>query len=465
MSSSARPGWVASRIAQRRTADLLPYARNARTHSPDQVAAIAASIREFGFVNPILVDESGEIIAGHGRVLAAKTLGMATVPTIVRAGLSDTQKRALRLADNKIALNSSWDDEMLAAELAALAAEDGFDFSLTGFSDADLAALTAADEPPPPPPSLEGDDPADAEVAAPRARVTSAGDLWCMGPHRLLCGDSTSAEDVTRLMNGTTADLLFTSPPYGQQRNYTTGGIGDWDALMQGVFLHAAAAMAPAGQIVVNLGMTHHDSEWHPYWQGWVEWMRTIGWRRFGWYVWDQGPGLPGDWNGRLAPSFEFLFHFNRHARQANKIIESKWAGDPLLMSGLRKADGSMSGNSHHGRDIQPFRIPDNVIRITRHKARGIEIEHPAVFAVRLPEFLMHAYTAPGERVWEPFSGSGTTIIAAQRAARVALAMELAPEYVDLTVARWRLLNPDIPVTLDGDGRTYDEIAQERARG
>jgi len=129
------------------------------------------------------------------------------------------------------------------------------------------------------------------------------------GGHRLLCGDSTRADAVTRLMDGNEADICFTSPPYAQQRNYQTGP-QDWDALMSGVF--AILPVKHDGQVLVNLGLVHHESEWQPYWVAWIDWMRAAGWRRFGWYVWDQGPGLPGDWNGRLAPSHEFIFHFNR---------------------------------------------------------------------------------------------------------------------------------------------------------
>ena len=462
--------WAASVIEQRPVLSLLPYAANARTHSDAQVAQIAASISEFGFVNPVLVDEGGEIIAGHGRVMAAKLLGMATVPTIERGGLSDAQRRALRLADNKLAMNSGWDEALLAAELTALSGME-FDLDLTGFDTSELDALIRGEPAASPAaaaaPALADDepDPADQDVEPPRQRVTRSGDMWLLGPHRLLCDDSTSGDAVAKLMAGEHAALLFTSPPYGQQRNYTTGGIGDWETLMRGVFQHAGDALAEDGQVLVNLGMTHKDSEWHPYWQGWIEWMRTTGWRRFGWYVWDQGPGLPGDWNGRLAPSFEFLFHFNRQARQANKIIPCKWAGDPLLMSGLRRADGTMSGNSHEGRPIQDFRIPDNVVRITRHKERGIEVEHPAVFPVKLPAFLMETYANAGDLVLEPFSGSGTTILAGQRTGRRVRAIELAPDYVDLAIARWQILHPNIPVTLDGDGRSFVAIAEERANG
>ena len=232
---------------------------------------------------------------------------------------------------------------------------------------------------------------------------------------------------------------------------------------MRGVCGHLDAAVAADGQVLVNLGLIHRDGEWQPYWQGWIDWMRTQGWRRFGWYVWDQGPGLPGDWNGRLAPSFEFVFHFNRSARQANKIITCRWAGHVNSeKGGLRAKDGTVGDWNHAGQGVQDMRIPDNVLRITRHKARGIETEHPAVFPVKLPEFLMQAYPGDGDIVFEPFACAGTTIIAGQRTGRRVRAIELAPTYVDLAIARWRTLFPDILVTLDGDGRSYDAVAAAR---
>jgi hypothetical protein len=191
--------------------------------------------------------------------------------------------------------------------------------------------------------------------------------------------------------------------------------------------------------------------------------MREQGWRRFGLYAWDQGPGLPGDWNGRLAPAFELLFHFNRVARKPNKIVPCKWAGHINdTHGGMRSRDGHVGEWSHAGQGVQETRIPDSVVRITRHKARGIETEHPAVFPVALPEFVMRAYSDDGDVVYEPFAGSGTSLIAGERAGRVVKAVELAPEYVDVAILRWRKLFPDQPVVLADDKRTFEATAAAR---
>ena len=438
--------------------DLVPYLRNARTHSTEQVAQIAASIREFGWTNPILVDGSNGVIAGHGRLLAARNLGLTAVPVIELAHLTETQKRAYVIADNRLAEAAGWDDDLLRVELADLRA-DGFDLALTGFDAAELDTLLAAgaDEG-----GAAGDSDAADDVPEPIADpVVRDGDLWLLGQHRLLCGNSTDPAMVARLMAGDTASLCFTSPPYDQQRAYTTGGINDWDALMQGVF--AALPMAPDGQVLVNLGLIHRDNAWVSYWNGWMSWMQSQGWRRFGWYVWDQGPGLPGDWNGRLAPSFEFVFHFNRTSRRPHKIVPCVWAGQVNSeKGGLRAKDGTVGEWTHAGQGVQDMRIPDNVLRITRHKARGIETEHPAVFPTALPAFVMNAYSDEGDVIYEPFSGSGSTIIAGQQTGRQVRAIELAPAYVDVALRRFRLLYPDVPVTLEGDGRSYDAVVAKR---
>jgi DNA modification methylase len=446
---NAMTDWRAKTVRQRAVSELLAYARNAKVHPEAQVAQIAASIQRFGFYAPVLVDEADEVIAGHGRLLAARKLGMRTVPTIVREGLTAAEKKALRLADNQIAANGSWDQALLGAEISALKVE-GFDLALTGFDTAAVDVMLGVSAPAP----LE--EPKARKELPEIPKIARLGDIWSLGDHRLLCGSSTDGEAVSRLMDGQRAALCFTSPPYGNQREYTTGGISDWDELMRGVFRHLEHVLAPDGQALVNLGLVHIDQEWIPYWHGWIEWMRALGWNRFGWYVWDQGPALPGDWNGRLGPSFEFVFHFNRKPRQPNKTVDAKWSGHAYneTHGGIRTKDGTVGKWNGSGGAVQGKHIPDNVLRITRHKARGIEVNHPAVFPVKLPQFCMEAYTAPGDVVFEPFSGSGTTIVAGEECGRVVRAVELAPEYVDLAIARYRGLFPDRPVLLiDHAGR------------
>jgi DNA modification methylase len=207
---------------------------------------------------------------------------------------------------------------------------------------------------------------------------------------------------------------------------------------MQGVF--ATAPVTADAQLLVNLGLVHRDSEWQPYWEGWVEWMRASGWRRFGWYVWDQGPGLPGDWQGRLAPSHEFIFHFNRAPRKPHKTVPSKHAGEVLGGGGLRGADGSVHAKNGTGNAIQSHRIPDSVFRVMRHKGGlGAAGSHPAVFPVALVEAVLTTFSDPGDLIYEPFCGSGTQIVAAERVGRRCFAMELDPIYCDVAVRRWEM--------------------------
>ena len=435
------------------TARLVPYARNARTHSDQQIAQIATSMAEFGFVNPILIGDDNVIIAGHGRLMAAQRLGMSEAPVIVLGHLTAAQRRALVIADNKIGENAGWDEAQLSQELQALLA-DGFDLGLLGIPENELDALLAEAEGGP----EMSDDAADAIPAPPAEPITKPGDIWALGKHRLCCGDATDPAAIARLMRGEQATLMFTSPPYAQQRDYGAAKekIGDWDALMQGVF--AAAPVTAEAQVLVNLGLVHRDSEWQPYWEGWVEWMRASGWRRFGWYVWDQGPGLPGDWNGRLAPSHEFIFHFNRAPRKPHKTIPSKHAGETLGGGGLRGADGTVHAKTGTGNAIQSHRIPDSVFRIMRHKGGlGAAGSHPAVFPVALVEAVLTAFSDPsdpGDLTYEPFCGSGTQIVAAERTGRRCFAMELDPVYCDVAVRRWEMATGKIAQRSSADAAT-----------
>ena len=239
-------------VEYRKVEALIPYARNPRTHAESQIAKIAASIVEYGWTNPILVDGDNGIIAGHGRLAAARKLGLDQVPVIELAHLTVAQKRALVIADNRLALDAGWDEEMLALELAELS-DAGYDLALTGFEEAEIEALltsavaVADDES-----ESDADEPdaADDVPEVPVMAVSRPGDVWAIGPHRLICGDATDRDVVAALMQGEVSRLCFTSPPYGNQRDYTSGGISDWDGLMRGVFAHLP--MAGDGQVTLG---------------------------------------------------------------------------------------------------------------------------------------------------------------------------------------------------------------------
>jgi DNA modification methylase len=420
--------WPADKIIRMPIGKLTPYARNARTHSDAQVAQIAASMREWGWTNPVLIDENGGIIAGHGRVLAARQLGIKDVPCMVATGWTEAQKRAYVLADNKLALNAGWDDALLSIELKGLDA-DGFDIGLIGFGDDELAGLLAD--------KTDGLTDPDDVPEVPDEPVTKLGDVWMLGKHRLMCGDSTSIYAVDKLMAGQKADLCFTSPPYAQQREYKKE-ISDWDGLMNGVF--AALPVKDGAQILVNLGLVHEKGRVNAYWDAWLDFMDANGWPLFGWYVWDKGFGLPGNWNGRLAPAHEFIFHFSKGGNKpANKWVDKN---PKYIKEGSGKAfrqkDGSTKAATSPQASMQPTKIADSVIRVTPQMARNIDTSHPAMFPVALCEAMYKSYAKAGDWAFEPFSGSGTSIIACEGMGMNCAAMELAPEYVDVAVKRWQ---------------------------
>ncbi len=296
--------------------------------------------------------------------------------------------------------------------------------------------------------------------------VSELGDIWVIGKHRILCGDATSTTAIERLVRDQAPSLLFTSPPYDNQRSYKIGSI-NWTALMSEMIASFGASPHKNHiQILINLGLIHRDNEWVPYWDQWLRWMPENGWRRFGFYIWDQGAGLPGDWNGRLAPAFEFVFHFNKEARKPNKIIKCVSAGKAVPLDkrgGLRKKDGVDAAHwTHAGIPIQEWRIPDSIIRINRQATSGIEREHPAVFPVAFPEFIIKTYSNEGEIVYEPFAGSGSTIIAAENTGRRCFAVELSPEYVDVIIRRYQRLFDGQKAALSGSGETFQEIANAK---
>ena len=427
-------------------ADLIPYARNSRTHSDAQVAKIAASIREFGFLNPVIVDGQNGIVAGHGRVLAAQKLGLAALPCIEAAHLTEAQKRAYVIADNRLALDAGWDNDMLKVELSDLQA-DGFNLELTGFSLDEIAAFLVD--------PTEGLTDPDAVPDVPEVPVSVLGDVWLLGRHRLMCGDSTSIDAVDKLMAGQRADLCFTSPPYAQQRDYKAA-ISDWDTLMNGVF--SILPVKDGAQVLVNLGLVHEAGRVNAYWDAWLDYMDECGWPLFGWYVWDKGFGAAAQNVGRLATSHEFIFHFSKGQAKANKWVDKKPENIGQREVAFRQKDGSTKKGVA---SASPTKIADSVIRISPQMARNIDTSHPAMFPVALCDAMYKSYAKAGDWAYEPFSGSGTSIIACEGMGMNCAAMELAPEYTDVAVKRWQDFTGQT-ATLEGDGRTFDELKAER---
>ena len=408
---------------------LQPNPKNWRTHPESQQNALRGILAEVGIAGAVLAYETPEgglmLVDGH---LRAETLHNTEVPVLVLDITPEEADKLLVSLDPLAAMAEADADklrellesvETASSELAdmftALAEDAGI---LDGLNEQEITE----DEVPEPPV-----DP-----------ITKPGDLWLLGEHRLLCGDSTKAENVERLMAGAKADLCFTSPPYGQQRDYTEEGkakVADWDGLMRGVF--GNLPMADAGQVLVNLGLIHRDGEWIPYWDGWIEWMREQGWRRFGWYVWDQGPGMPGDWNGRLAPSHEFIWHFNRDSVRAEKARACKHAGESHGGKGQRGRDGKVKERSSGTAPVQSHAIHDSVFRVNRQGAMHGAEGHPAPYPVGLPVIALQSWCGIA---YDPFLGSGTTLIAAEQLGRKCYGMEISPQYCDVIVKRWETL-------------------------
>ena len=303
---------LAQHIELWQTSRLVPYARNARTHSPEQVAQIAASIVEFGFVNPILVDSNAGIIAGHGRLLAARKLGLVEVPVVVLDHLDEMQRRAYVLADNKIALNAGWNDALLADEVRALQT-DGFDLDLAGFSGDELDSLLAPPEEPESAPEAAEEIP-----AAPALAVTRQGDLWLIGKHRLVCGDCRDLAVVTKLLDPEKKDarqiqMCITSPPYATQREYDSSSgfrpippdeYADW---YRDVAANVAAILADDGSYFLNIKEHADEGERSLYVKDLViAHRRQWGWRFVDEFCWRKTDnGVPGGWGNRFKNAFE----------------------------------------------------------------------------------------------------------------------------------------------------------------
>lgn len=408
------------------TSKLVPYEKNARTHSPEQVSQIAASILEFGFTNPVLIDAKFGVIAGHGRLEAAKSLGLSEVPVIVLDHLTDLQKRAYILADNKLALNAGWDEEVLAEELAALLAAD-YNIDTIGFSEKDLRELLPEE-------SEQESERADAipEVAQNELGV-ELGDIYQLGEHRLMCGDSTDLATVEKLMSGEKAEICFTSPPYADQREYC-GGL---ELSTQHLATFIKAAKESVNYFAVNLGMSRKDGEINTYWDDYISSAKISGLKLLSWNIWDKGDcGSIGNQSAMFGIRHEWIFIFGEKPKQLNLTNPNRSAGRFDAYNGHREKDGTVTRRDLKNA-IREFRQLDTVYNCLPMKDRSLGINHPAMFPVEFAEGYINAMTNQGDGVYEPFCGSGSTLIACEKTNRKCFGMELDPHYCSVIIKRW----------------------------
>jgi len=391
-------------IEQRPVSELVPYVSNSRTHSDEQVAQIAASIKEFGFNNPVLLDGNKGIIAGHGRVMAARKLGIAELPTIELSHLTDAQRKAYIIADNKLALNAGWDMDLLKLEMQGLD-EEGFDLSLTGFGDDELATILAD--------QTEGLTDEDAVPEAPEEAVTKPGDVWLMGKHRLMCGDSTSIDAVDKLMGGVKASLVFTDPPYGI----------DYQSKKR-VKTEKFSVLANDDKFLDIAPIIE---------------LCSIGWV-FVWTSW--------------KVQHEWLKMFQGFGHPTNMVIWHKPGGGIGDLKRTFSSDYETALVWHRGADLCGKRI-GSVWRIDKDGAQTYM--HPTQKPVALAVEAIDKTTKPAANVLDLFGGSGSTLIACEKTGRTAMMMELDPIYCDVIVKRWEEYTGN-KATLEDSGVKFPTI-------
>jgi len=396
----------------------VPYARNSRTHSEAQVAKIAASIKEFGFLNPIIADGENGIIAGHGRVMAAQKLGLDTLPVIEASHLTRAQKQAYILADNRLALDAGWDNDLLRIELQDLDALD-FDLALTGFDTDEIANFLVEE--------TEGLTDEDAVPDAPAVPVTVEGDVWLLGRHRLMCGDSTSFEHMEVLTQGQIVDMWLTDPPYNlayegctkDKLTIQNDKMEDepFRQFLRDAYVAADSVMKPGAVFYI----WHADSEGYNFRGA----CHDVGWQVRQCLIWKKQTMVLGGQD----------YH---------------WKHEPCLY-GWKSGSGHLWATDRKQTTILEFDKP------SRNK------EHPTMKPVELFEYQMLNNTKGGDQVLDSFAGSGTTAVACEKHGRCARMMEIEPKYCDVIITRWQEFTGQ-KATLESTGQTYAELQAERCK-
>lgn len=394
--------WPANNIEQRDVKSLIPYARNARTHSDEQVDQIAASINEWGWTTPVLIDPDNVIIAGHGRIMAAQKLGLETVPCMIADGWTEAQKKAYIIADNKLALNAGWDNELLAVEFGELKQLD-YDLELTGFGLDEIGELM-------PDPIQDGLTDEDAVPEPPEQPVTVEGDIWVLGSHRLMCGDSTSIDAVEKLMGGKKVDLVFTDPPYNVAFN---GRSGKHD-------------------VIKNDNLS--DADFEDFIDGTIATIKAVNPKAY--YIW-----CNWDFYGILQNKLEYK----------SCIV---WAKNVFGMGvGYRHQHEFCLFN---GKIDEVIKNESDLWSIKKDSKYVHPTQKPVELSVRA--FGNHVKLL---NVLDLFGGSGSTLIGAEQTGRNSFIMELDPKYCDVIIKRWQEYTGK-QATLESTGQTYDELKQER---
>jgi DNA modification methylase len=415
--------WPAAKVELMPVSRVGPYARNSRTHSDEQVAQIAASINEWGWTIPVLVDEGGQLIAGHGRLLAARKLGLPEVPAMTATGWTEAQKKAYVIADNKLALNAGWDLDALKVELADLG-ELGFDVGLTGFGGDELAYLLAE--------QTEGLTDPDDVPEPPADPVSVEGDVWVLGNHRIICGSSTDAHTVEKLLGPVKPHLMVTDPPYGVEYD------ANWrnEAVM-------VKGEKPGQHGSRSIGKVLNDdkADWR---EAWALFPGDVA------YVWHAGlfAGVVAD----SLISCDFTLRSQIIWAKSNFAIgrgDYHWHHEPCWYVVRQKATGHYCGDR---KQTTLWQIP---------KPAKSETGHSTQKPVECMKRPIENNSSPGQAVYEPFSGSGTTIIAGEMTGRHIYAIELNPAYVDVAVKRWQEFTGK-QATLEATGATFAQVAEDK---
>lgn len=412
-------------------AELKPYENNARTHSKEQVQQLVASMQEFGFTNPVLVDEEGRVIAGHGRLEAARILQMGEVPTITVSGLTEEQRRALVLADNKLALNAGWDIDLLRAELGDLQSA-GFDISVIGFDTEELRNLFE-------PLAEDGLTDPDDVPDVPDEPISKPGDVWVCGPHRVMCGDSTSVTDVERLMAGALADCCWTDPPYNVAYEGSAGKIknddmadSDFHDFLLSAYACMFIAMKPGAAIYV----AHADTEGYNFRSA----FKQAGSKLSGCIIWRKDSLVLGrsDYQWIHEP---ILYGWKEGSKH-------RWYGGRKQTTMIDLGDGSPFKRLEDGRySIQmgdrlmiidgSAMIEELVPSVIQEPKPKKSADHPTMKPVNLIERMLKHSARSGDLILDLFGGSGSTLMAAERLGMSSCLMELDPKFCDVIVRRW----------------------------